>query len=87
MGSPQSSSLMRRIMPPTEQPRAMLHRVKGDGEGLGERGPGRRGCLIPDFDGAFFAKEWKDALWVKYSTGAPQRQRRSVARSSIVKRA
>jgi NAD(P) transhydrogenase subunit alpha len=44
-------------------------------------------CLIPGFDGAVFSREWKEALWAKFSMGAPQRQRRSVERYSIVKRA
>src|SRR3954463_7903669 len=44
-------------------------------------------CLIPGFDGAVFSPEWKDALWVRFTMGAPQRQRRSVERYSIVKRA
>jgi hypothetical protein len=44
-------------------------------------------CLIPGFDGALFTSEWKDALWVRFFTGAPPRRRRSVARYSIVKRA
>jgi hypothetical protein len=43
--------------------------------------------LIPGFDGAFFTPESRDALWARFSTGAPQRQRRSVERYSIVKRA
>jgi AcrR family transcriptional regulator len=46
-----------------------------------------RGCLIPGFDGAIFSREWKDALWARFSTAAPQRQRQSVERYSIVKRA
>jgi hypothetical protein len=44
-------------------------------------------CLIPEFDGALFSPAWKDALWARYCTGAPARQRRSVERYSIVKRA
>jgi hypothetical protein len=44
-------------------------------------------CLIPGFDGAVFSLAWKDALWAKFFMGGPARQRRSVARSSIVKRA
>ncbi|AWN44743.1 universal stress protein [Methylobacterium durans] len=44
-------------------------------------------CLIPGFDGAVFSREWKDALWARFSTGAPRRQRQSVERYSIVKRA
>jgi hypothetical protein len=41
-------------------------------------------CLIPGFDGALFSREWKDALWARFSTAAPQRQRRSVERYNIV---
>lgn len=41
-------------------------------------------CLIPDFDGASLSTESKDALWAKFCMGAPQRQRRSVERYSIV---
>ena len=44
-------------------------------------------CLIPDFDGAPFSREWKDARWARFCPEAQPRQRRSVARSSIVKRA
>jgi hypothetical protein len=42
--------------------------------------------LVPGFDGAFFSPEWRDALWAKFSTGAPRRRRRSVERYNIVKR-
>ena len=44
-------------------------------------------CLIPGFDGAILFREWRDALWVRFFTGAPPRQRQSVERYSIVKRA
>src|SRR5882672_1459485 len=44
-------------------------------------------CLIPGFDGALFSREWKDALWDKFFTAAPQRQRQSVEQYKIVKRA
>ncbi len=44
-------------------------------------------CLIPGFDGALFTVSWKEALWAKCSTGAPQRLRQWVERYSIVKRA
>ncbi len=44
-------------------------------------------CLIPGFDGAIFSHEWKDALWDRFTMGAPRRQRQSVERYSIVKRA
>lgn len=37
-------------------------------------------CLVPDFDGALFSDGWKDALWDRFTTGAPQRQRRSLER-------
>jgi hypothetical protein len=43
--------------------------------------------LIPGFDGAILSCEWRDALWARFFTGAPQRQRRSVERYNIVKRA
>jgi hypothetical protein len=41
-------------------------------------------CLLPGFDGALFFLEWKDALWARFFTGAPPRQRRCVERYSIV---
>jgi len=44
-------------------------------------------CLVPAFDGAYFSEREKEALWDRFYTGAPQRQRRSVERYSIVKRA
>jgi hypothetical protein len=44
-------------------------------------------CFVPAFDGAFLSSDSKDALWDRFYTGAPQRQRRSVERYSIVKRA
>ena len=44
-------------------------------------------CLIPDFDGALFSSAWRDALWAKFFMAAPRRQRRSVERYNIVKRA
>ncbi len=47
----------------------------------------RHACLIPGFDGALFSREWKEALWVRFTTAAPRRLRRSVERYSIVKRA
>jgi transposase InsO family protein len=49
--------------------------------------PGPYTCFVPGFDGAFFSPEWRDALWAKFSMGAPARQRRCVERSNIVKRA
>jgi len=44
-------------------------------------------CLIPGFDGAPLSSESREALWAKFSMGAPRRQRRSVERYNIVKRA
>jgi len=41
-------------------------------------------CLIPGFDGALFTVSWKEALWARYSMGAPRRLRQSVERYSIV---
>ncbi|ANP89307.1 RiPP maturation radical SAM C-methyltransferase [Rhizobium leguminosarum] len=44
-------------------------------------------CLVPAFDGALFSLEWREALWARFYTGAPQRQRQSVEQYKIVKRA
>jgi hypothetical protein len=44
-------------------------------------------CLIPRFDGALFSSDWKEALWARFFIAAPRRQRRSVERYNIVKRA
>jgi PAS domain S-box-containing protein len=44
-------------------------------------------CLVSAFDGAYFSREWKEALWARFYTGAPPRRRRSVERYNIVKRA
>lgn len=44
-------------------------------------------CLVPGFDGALFGHQWKDALWARFYTAAPARQRRCVERYKIVKRA
>jgi len=49
--------------------------------------PGLLRCLIPDFDGAVFSIDWKEALWARFFTAAPQRRRRSVEQYKIVKRA
>ena len=35
-------------------------------------------CLVPAFDGALFSIEWKEALWARFCTAAPQRRRQSV---------
>jgi hypothetical protein len=43
--------------------------------------------FVPGFAGAFLSSDSKDALWAKFFTGAPRRQRQSVERYSIVKRA
>ncbi|MFW1885440.1 hypothetical protein ACG91E_15595, partial [Acinetobacter nosocomialis] len=32
-------------------------------------------CLVPDFNGAIFSDKWKEALWDKFYTAAPQRHR------------
>jgi hypothetical protein len=48
---------------------------------------GERKCLVPPFDGAYFSEREKEALWDRFFTAAPARQRRSVERYNIVKRA
>jgi hypothetical protein len=64
---------------------AEVHRLgevfKQDYAGMGIR------CLIPDFDGAIFSLEWKEALWDRFCMEAPQRLRQSVEQYRIVKRA
>src|SRR5690606_17404687 len=44
-------------------------------------------CLVPDFNGAIFSDQWKEALWDKFYTAAPQRHRQCVEQYKIVKRA
>ena len=44
-------------------------------------------CLIPRCGGTLDHHAARDALWAKFFTAAPARPRRSVARSSYVKRA
>jgi hypothetical protein len=44
-------------------------------------------CLVPELDGAYFSDVQKEALWDKFFTGAPARQRQSAERYNIVKRA
>jgi len=41
------------------------------------------GCLVPGIDGALFSQQWKDALWARFSTGAPARQRQSVEQEGV----
>jgi hypothetical protein len=55
--------------------------------GWGRRTIGRPRCLVPPFDGAYFSEREKEALWDRFFTAAPARQRRSVERYNIVKRA
>ncbi len=52
--------------------------------------PGHRAepsCLAPGLDGAYFSEVQKEALWDRFFMGAPARQRQSVERYNIVKRA
>ena len=44
-------------------------------------------CLVSGFDGAILSLEWKEALWTRSYTAAPQRQRRSVEQYNMLKRA
>jgi hypothetical protein len=64
-------------------------RRPGEAPGIGARRAATRSsrCLVPEFDGALSMQEWKDALWAKFFTGAPARQRQSVEQYKIVKRA
>ncbi|MNG46578.1 hypothetical protein D3C78_302400 [compost metagenome] len=40
-------------------------------------------CLVPDFDGEIFSRKWKEALWDKFYTAAPQRHRRSSCQEAL----
>ena len=44
-------------------------------------------CLVPAFDGVLFTPEWRDALWDRFYTGAPKRQRQFAEQYKIVERA
>ena len=44
-------------------------------------------CIVPAIEGAYFSERQKEALWDRFFTGAPARQRQSVERYNIVKRA
>src|SRR5918993_1059758 len=72
-------------------PRSWCGRLRFPGELRRPHQPSPQGrqcssCLVLGFDGAFFSPEWRDALWAKFSMGAPARRRRSVERYNIVKR-
>jgi hypothetical protein len=43
--------------------------------------------VVWKLDGATTTSQWKEALWARFYTGAPRRQRSSVDRYRIVKRA
>ena len=58
------------IHPP--RPRLVLRQKRLDRRPSPVRKPK---CLIPDFDGAIFSLEWKEALWARFFMAAPQRQR------------
>ncbi|WP_207791456.1 hypothetical protein, partial [Sphingosinicella soli] len=57
------ASNRKRKRPPDTTGRPLINQSAGN--------PAR--CLIPGFDGALFSQQWKDALWDRYSMGAPQR--------------
>jgi hypothetical protein len=44
-------------------------------------------CLIPWFDGFILSKEWKEALWDKFVTGAPRSSQHGAIGSSPLARA
>ncbi|MCP1558703.1 UNVERIFIED_ORG: hypothetical protein M2438_002792 [Methylobacterium sp. SuP10 SLI 274] len=46
-----------------------LARVKGIDAAEGAETDAR--CLIPGFDGADFSRDWKEALWARFTTQAP----------------
>ena len=72
---------------PASSGKTVRHRLNRGGDRAGKpRGRTAR-CFVPHFDGAFLSSDSKDALWDRFFMGAPQRQRRSVERYSIVKRA
>lgn len=52
--------------------------VRGGAENTDENWRRVEHCLISGFDGAILTMERRGALWAKFSTGAPQRQKRSV---------
>jgi len=64
-----------------------MQTVTGDNVDIAYVDQGYTRCLVPAFDGASSMPGWKDALWDRFYTGAPERQRQSVERYSIVKRA
>src|SRR4051812_24051167 len=43
----------------------------------------RSRCLIPGSDGAVFSQVWKDALWARFSTAAPQRMNRTIKEATV----
>ncbi len=61
---------------------AITHVALGDGGGAAYEPR----CLVPDFDGVLYSQEWKEALWDKFYTAAPRRQRQCVEQYNIVKR-
>jgi hypothetical protein len=86
-----SSSIARRHQTPEIQlQRCPQNRVnsisgfRGQQSGFVRSGIVFTRCFVPDFDGSFLSNDSKDALWDRFYTGAPQRQRRSVERYSIV---
>ena len=69
--------------------RDWVHRFNQKGlAGLSDRKPpGAKTSrhLIPEFDGAIFSREWKEALWDRFCTGAPARRRQCVERYNRVR--
>ena len=55
---------------------------QGDDSARGQRPR----CLVPESDGTEIRRPFREALWAKFYTGAPARQRRSVEQYSGVKR-
>jgi hypothetical protein len=78
VSKPPAGGTVMLALPPTIDIEAEIT-LSGGGHSLG--------CFVPDFAGAFLSSDSKDALWARFYTGAPQRQRRSVERYNIVKSA
>ncbi len=80
-GARRRTRAIARAAPALMTPRPLLAVRRVDREDLPgnclARAPVSR-CFVPGFDGAIFSLGWKEALWDRFFTAAPQRQRRCV---------
>ena len=58
----------------------MPARLVGNSVAIIDHSRSLRIMFDPDFDGALFSIEWKEALWARFCTAAPRQQRRSLDR-------